>query len=123
MPHRHHFRERRRAAAAGGTYDEVEFGPILEDRLYALRRVAAEDETTTLTGALRLYVKGHGYEHWLAEQKSPQLGTLYWLPKVTYLRMGESLVARFTGATASDVLQLYLEGVWWEITDWGQMNA
>ena len=27
--------------------------------------------------------------------------------------MGESLVARFTGATASDRLVLYVEG-WWE---------
>jgi len=109
----HPFRTRRTKKAVGGTYDEVEFGPILEDRLYHITRYAVEDETSEPTGDIRCYVKGHGHNHWLVEEDSPTATTLYWDPFPTSLVMGESLVARITGATANDVLNLYVEG-WWQ---------
>lgn len=116
MGERHYFRRRRTATAAGGTYDEVEFGPIVKDRLYHITRFAAEDETSDPTGDLRFYVKGHGYEHWENEEDSPGSATLYWDVDGIVIWMGESLVARFTGCTASDVLRLFVEG-WWEERD------
>lgn len=113
MPQRHPFRLHRTLVALGGTYDEIEFGPILENRLYMITRHAVEDETHSPTGDIRTYVKGHGYEHWENEQDSPGSATLYWDKDPVHLVMGESLVARITGATAGDVLQLYVGG-WWE---------
>lgn len=114
MGERHPFRTRRTKKAAGGTYDEVEFGPIVENRLYRITRFSAEDETTDPTGDLRCYIKGHGYNHWLVQEESPATATLYWESEPTFLVMGESLVARITGATANDVLNLYVEGEWEE---------
>lgn len=113
MGERHNFRSRRTAAAVGGTYDEVTFGPIVKDRIYHIERFAAEDETSDPDGDLRVYVRGHGYEHWLNEQDTVALDTLYWDVDGTFLVMGESLVARFTGVDAADFLRLYVEG-WWE---------
>lgn len=115
MDQRHPFRERRTVKAAGDTYDEVEFGPILENRLYEITRFAVEDETTAPTGDIRVYVKGHAYNHPLVEEDYPVAATLYWETDPVIITMGESLVARFTGATASDVLQLYVEGWWQEL--------
>ena len=65
------------------------------------------------SGDLSVYVKGHGYAHWLMSQESPAAGQLYWERWPTFLFRGESLVARFIGATAGDVLNLYLEGWYW----------
>lgn len=110
---RNYFRDRRSLAAVGGTYDEVEYGPIRENRRYHVTRLGVEDETSAPSTDIRVYVKGHGYDHWILEQNSPAAGVLYWDTDGTFLTMGESLVARFTGATAADVLQLYIEG-WWE---------
>lgn len=113
MGARHPFRFRRRKVAVAGTYNEVEYGPVLEDRYYHIARFAAEDETSEADGGLRFYIKGHGYEHWLNEEEEPAAGVLYWDTDETFLVTGESLVARFIGADADDVLELYLEG-WWE---------
>ena len=118
MPGQHPFRQRVQKAAAGGTFDEVRFGPILENRLYVIWRVAVEDETSAPTGDIRAYVDGHGYTHWELEQESPAAATLYWENDRFYLAQGESLVARFTGATAGDVLSLYVEGWWMEPQEW-----
>lgn len=115
MKERHYFRQRQTLPAVGGTYDEVEFGAVEYNRLYHITRFAVEDETHDLTGDCRVYVKGHGYEHWLNEENTVTAGVLYWDVDGTFLVMGESLVARFTGATASDVLELYVEGYWEEL--------
>lgn len=110
---RKYFRDRRSLVAVDATYNEVVYGPILENRRYHITRFAVEAETSAPDTDIRVYVKGHGYEHWLSEQDSPAAATLYWDVDETFLVMGESLVARFTGADADDILQMYVEG-WWE---------
>ncbi len=112
MHGRNWFRERRQLSAAGGTFDEVKFGPIRENRHYHVTRWGVEDETTAPSGSIRTYVEGHGYNHLLNEQQSPAVDTLYWDTNQTFLSMGEALVARFNGAAALDSLNLYVEG-WW----------
>ncbi len=113
MPHRNYFRDRRFLVAVGGTYDDVEYAPPPEVGICHVTRLGVEDETNAPSTDIRVYVKGHGYEHWLMEENSPAAGVLYWDAEETFLMTGEALVARFTGATASDVLRLYVEG-WWE---------
>lgn len=78
---------------------------------YCFQRVTFEDKTSAFT-SLRVYVEGHGYEHYLAEQKSPAAATLYWLKDPIYLIPGERLVAKFTGTTTGDVLEMCITGYW-----------
>lgn len=106
------FRLRRHLAAVGGTYDDVEFAPKLEDEFIQVARIAVEDEDNNPT-EIRIFIDGHGYNHPVAEETSPVAATLYWVRWPTYIVTGEKLVARFTGATAADNLYMYLEG--WRI--------
>lgn len=110
---RHYFRDRRSLVAVGGTYDEVTYTPPPEVGPCHVTRLAVEDETNAPSTDIRVYVKSHGYEHWLLEENTPAAGVLYWDDEGTFLMTEEELVARFTGATAADVLRLYVEG-WWE---------
>jgi len=112
---RHYFRQRQTLAAVGGAYDELEFAPVLAGRICHITRFACEDETDDLTGDLRVYIKGHGYEHWLNEENTVTEDVLYWDVDGTFLTEGESLVARFTGATDGNVLELYIEGYFEEL--------
>ena len=112
MPHRHWFRQRIVAAAGSTGTDDLTFGPVQHDRHYHLTRFAVEDETTAPSTDIRVFVTGPGYNHLLLEQNSPAAAPLYWDDQGTFLSQGESLVARFVGATAADRLVLYLEG-WW----------
>ena len=110
---RHYFRDRRTLAAVLGTTDSVVWGPVLNGRPYHLTELAVEDETSAPTTDVRVVVTGHGFDFPLLEQDSPGAATLYWSETEHVLTEGESLVARFRGATAADVLQLYVSG-WWE---------
>lgn len=103
------FRTRRQVIAAGGAYDEVEYNPLLQNAFLQITRVGVLDEDHAPT-KVRLYVKGHGYEHWEGEEASPLKDTLYWIEWPTYLVEGEQLVARFYGATLADNLEMILEG-------------
>lgn len=113
MPHANFFRQRVTKAAGSGAYTDVAFGPAQPGRRYTITRLAVEDETSAPSTDIRVFVDGHGYPHYILEQNSPAAATLYWENEPTLLFEGESLVARFTGATLNDVLQLYVEG-WWE---------
>lgn len=108
------FRARREATAAGGTYDEVEYTPTLDREFLQITRISVEDEDSDPSGKLRIYVAGHGYPHWIGEEASPGEATLYWVRWPTFLVTGESVVARFYGATADDILSMYLEGWIWD---------
>lgn len=113
MPRREYFREHVTTVAAGGTYDDVEFRPSRVVDIYHIMRFAVEDETSAPSGDIRVGVLGHGYFHQIMDQESPAAAALYFDRWPTFLRQGESFVARFYGATAGDVLQLYLEGWTW----------
>jgi len=108
------FRARRAAKAAGGTYDEVEFAPQLEEEFLQITRIVVEDEDSDPDGKLRIYVAGHGYEHWIGEEASPGEAILYWVRWPTFLVAGESVVARFYGVDDGDNLVMLLEGWIWD---------
>lgn len=107
---RHWFRDRRTVHSAGGTYDDIRWEPPVKDALYRLTSLAVEDETSAPSGDIRVHIEGHGYNHPLLEEDSPAAATLYWADKEEVVLPGEVLVARITGATSADVLQLYLAG-------------
>ena len=103
------FRARRKFVALGGTYDEVVYDPELEKDYIQLTRISVEVEGGN-PDQIRVYVRGHGYPHWVGEEVEPEHDRLYWIEWPTYLVPGEQLVARFTGADAGDVLHLLVEG-------------
>lgn len=114
--HRLPFRQVVREAATGAATQDVDFGRIIEPRRYKITRVGVIDKTTTPTGAITLLVKGHGDEYIIDEVPAPAAGRFYPFPDDVHLFPGETLTARFAGATAADVLELHLEGEWWEQT-------
>ena len=122
MGPRHYFRDRRTKLAGTGSYTDVVFGPVQPGRRYHIGRFAVEAETTAPTGDIRVFADGHGYPHYLLEQDLPAVDTLYWENEPTFLTEGESLTARFTGAAANDVLQLYVEGWWVELDNPGHLG-
>lgn len=103
------FRSRRQVIAVGGTYDEVVYDPGLEKDFIQFTRISVEEKGSG-PDSIRVYVGGHGYEHWVGEEPDCDGDTLYWIDWPTYLVPGEQLVARFYAATADDVLDLLVEG-------------
>lgn len=89
---------------------DVTFGPIREDRLFLITRIAVEDETSAPTDKIRVGILGHDGPHWVMEEASPVAATLYFDTWPTHLVQGESLIARFTNATSGDRLVMYVEG-------------
>lgn len=114
MGHRHYFRTRRSVVGSGNATDDVEFDPGQTGREYHIDGLAVEDETTAVATEVRVIVTGAGYDHPELEQPTPAAGTLYWLEgRTIHLTEGQKLVARFTGATADDILRMFISG-WWE---------
>lgn len=103
------FRQRIKGLAAGGTYDELEYRHSLENYWLQITRISVEEKANA-PSSIRLYVKGHGYEHWVGEETNPSAGVLYWIEWPTYLTEGETLVARFYGATTDNELEMLIEG-------------
>jgi len=106
---RQFFRRTVQKAAIGGTFDDVEFAPPVEHSYTQITRAAFEDETNA-PSSIRLVVVGHGDTYMLKEQDPGAAAVLYQDVDRTWITDGEKLVARFFGATAADVLKLYVEG-------------
>lgn len=104
------FRAQRVLVAPSSAQQDVEYGPIREDRLILITRFAVEDETSAPTDKIRVGIKGHNGLHWVMEEATPAAATLYFDTWPTHLVQGESLVARFTNAVSGDRLVLYVEG-------------
>ena len=102
-------RERYRATATGGTYDYVKSDRVPPGQEWVITTHSFENETGA-RGTVRGYADGHGYNHWFWEQESPAAATLYWWKQEIRLREGEQLSCRQASCTASDKLQLLING-------------
>ncbi len=103
-------RLRYRAEAKGGTYDYVRSNRVPPGQIWHIRNHSFENETGT-RGEARAFVDGHGYNHWLWEEKVVTLATLYWSEENIVLTEGERLVVRQATCTIGDKLQLLVNGV------------
>ncbi len=119
MPHRNYFRDRRTKVSAAGSPEILSFEPREPDRVYHITRVAVENETSIGTGDMRIAITGHGWVHPLRQFSAPAPDVVYVEDREFILLEGEALEARFSGTTASDILQMYFEG-WWEPTTPGE---
>jgi len=102
-------RLRFRAVAKGGAYDYVRSNQVPPGQIWKVRNHSFENETGT-RGVARAFVDGHGYNHWLWEEKVVTLATLYWSEEELELTEGERLAVRQTTCTIGDKLQLLING-------------
>jgi hypothetical protein len=98
---------------AVGTTDDLVTDPVPDDRLYCIQHVVCEDETTYAT-ELRLYKSEPERDFLIAEQDQLSAAVAYTYDEPFYLSPRQWLKARFTGATASDVLKVTLSG-WYQM--------
>ena len=102
-------RLRYRAEAKGGTYDYVKSNRVPPGQIWHIRNHSFENETGT-RGIARAFVDGHGYNHWLWEEPTVTLATLYWSEEEMVLTEGERLAIRQATCTLGDKLQLLING-------------
>ncbi len=99
-------RIRERAAATGGTYDYVKSGIVPTGEIWRVHDIAYENETGA-RGTFRLYIEGHGYDHFVSELQGPGAAELIVHQEIIYLTPGERLTLRQASCTAADNLALY----------------
>lgn len=117
MGKKHSFREALSLKAAGDATDVLEYprrGLVPPKHRYHVTRLSFEDKTTAPT-EVQINVKRGGVIHYLMEQVSPAAGRLYWTTDEIVLSEGERLSVYFSGATASDLLWVWLEGYYLEV--------
>lgn len=104
----------RQRLAASADPEDLVLGPIEAGRRYVVQWVSVEDETTNFT-SFRILKTTPGHEHFYMEELSPIAGRLYWNDTPIFLQELETLIVRFTGATANDVINAYFSG-WYTST-------
>jgi hypothetical protein len=117
MGKKHSFRDALYLKAAGDTTDVLEYPQrrlVLPRYRYHITRVSFEDATTALT-EVQVNVKRGGVTFYVMEQVAPAAGRLYWTTEEIVLTEGERLSVYFSGATADDLLWVYLEGYYLEV--------
>lgn len=117
MARKRSFRLHMKKVAAGDATDKLYY-PQREYVPSATRHhitlLTFEDETSTPT-EVQISAGPPGAIERLGEQVSPQAGRSYWWPHEIVLTSGEQLEVYFSGATASDILHLWVQGYWIEV--------
>lgn len=97
-------------AAAAAAPDRVETERVEAGWLWRVERIFAVDATSNITGRIRAYLGGGGYDQWLSQITDPSANVPLVDVNGVLLREGQWLGAAFTGATANDVLELHVTG-------------
>jgi len=103
-------REKKTFASAGlaTVYSDI----VPPGQLWCIQRLSVEGSSTTSGGntRCRVYISGHGYEHYLVEQDAPAASTLYWTEQPFWMIPGERLAATWDQAQASATVELQAMG-------------
>lgn len=102
-------RIRERVLATSGSLDYVKTKPVPAGKTWRLHDICYENETGA-RGTFRLYIEGHGYNHYVSELQGPGLAELIVHPGIIYVSGGERLVLRQATCTINDALALYALG-------------
>lgn len=83
---------------------------------WCIQLLSVEGDVITSGGntRCRVYIDGHGYKHYVAEQDSPSADTLYWRAEPFWMMRGETLVAEWDQAQVNTTLEMQLMGYWKE---------
>jgi hypothetical protein len=79
---------------------------------WRIERLAYEGDTATSSGETRarVYIDGHGYNHYLHEQDGPTADALYVITEPFTLAAGERAALEWDEAQADTRLRMYLTG-------------
>ena len=85
---------------------------VTHDRIHCFQQVAWEIDKTTSGGntRVRLFIDGHGYNHYLEEQDNPSADTLYTYNEKVWLIPGERLAIEIDQGQASTTAEMHLTG-------------
>lgn len=104
------FRYVLREKADGSGVDDINSDIVNTGTSWRLDHLACIDKNGACD-EIAIYIDGNGLEYFVTEQVSANADTLYWYNKPVYLEEGDWLIARFTGATLGDTLELHIMGV------------
>jgi len=92
----------------------LESEPVPVDKIYCIQQVAWEIDTATSGGntRVRLFIDGHGYNHYIQEQDGPSTNTLYTYSIPLWLVPGEMLAIEIDYAGTNTVAKMWLTGYW-----------
>lgn len=99
-----------RGVSKGASEEDVSSAEVPEGIMWELRRVAAENETSSYTSHRLGITRGTTFIP-LNEQLAPLAATLYDDGDPYYLAPGERLTARFKGTASADKLVLRFNGL------------
>lgn len=107
-------RERPRELFAGGKLETLYSEHITDDKIYCFQQVAWEINKATVGGntRVRLFIAGHGYNHYLEEQDAPVAGKLYTYSEPVWLIPRERLAIEIDNADATTTAEMHLTGYW-----------
>ena len=92
---------------------------VPHDTIWCIQRLTFEGSLATALGntRARVYIAGHGYNLYLAEQVNPAANNLYWMIENYWLIPGERVCLEWDQAQAGTVLQMHLIGYWHDLQE------
>jgi len=87
---------------------------VASDKIYCVQQVAWEIDKETSGGnsRVRLFIAGHGYNHYLEEQAAPGPNTLYTYSEPVWIVPGERLAIESDHGQADTTAEMHLTGYW-----------
>lgn len=118
IPRRGRYLKRHISAISAAAAPEIlTFDPeTFQTRIYHITRVVLENETSIATGDYRIVTNLRGRIKPYRQFQAPAPNVLFVETEEILLLPNEVLEARFTGTTAGDLLNMYIQG-WWEPTN------
>ena len=89
---------------------DIELDAVPNGYKRTIQHISCENETAAYTYLRLGYKNMFDRYHWWVEQKTPALGTLYWMRDSKVLQEGDILVIRFNGTALGNVLAAYVDG-------------
>lgn len=102
--------------SAGGTYDDLDGERVETGKLLVVTHISVENKTTVYTN-LRIGIERTGVFAPHEEEKSPVAAEVYWTRSQILVPAGSKLRARLTGCTASDVLEMHVQGLIYQVEE------
>lgn len=101
--------------SAGAGTNDLRRNKVKPGRIEKISIVSVENLTTAYT-SLRIGIFDDGIFYPYFEEKNPVSGELYFTTNRIVLREGQQLQAELSGCTAGDHLEMYMHGIWEEIS-------
>lgn len=112
-------RIRAKKTFTGGALETLYSEYVEPGKIYCIQQVAWEINVATSGGntRVRLFIAGHGYNHYLEEQDAPTADVLYTYNDPIWLIPGERLAIEIDQAGATTTAEMHLTGYWTELKE------